>query len=265
MQSVQHTARHRWRRQVTPRASIRQCSMAMARTGPGGGCLAVLLIFRYEEFDGRGRERTSSSNVRAGPVDAHPPERRPVLVVVVHQEGGRAVGCGCSAGGEDRTWTWAWRGWPRDRLWRQARTNTGRDGRGLGVDRARCPILAEASRRRAVRASTEDCIDLPVEQVVGPIFDTGVPELRHGLGLDLTDAFPGEVEVPADLLQGPRRNLVEPKSQPDDRGFALVQRREEAVEISSPGGTRRRSQRRNRIGIRNQITEVAVALVAERL
>ena len=49
-------------------------------------------------------------------------------------------------------------------------------------------------------------------------------QLRHGPGLDLADALPGEVEVLANLLERAGLTPVEAETQLEDVSLALVQR-----------------------------------------
>jgi hypothetical protein len=53
-----------------------------------------------------------------------------------------------------------------------------------------------------------------------------MPELRHGSGLDLADALPGQVEMLAHLFEGAWLAAVEAEPQTKDLALPLVQRGE---------------------------------------
>ena len=55
--------------------------------------------------------------------------------------------------------------------------------------------------------------------------------LRQGLGLDLTDAFPGHVEVPANLVEGGRFTITQAVTHLDDGAFTLVETGENVFQV----------------------------------
>src|SRR5580704_9513759 len=79
---------------------------------------------------------------------------------------------------------------------------------------ARIAALSErrsvAPPRSADGASPEV---LPGQEVACTGVRRGVAELGHGPGLDLADPLPGEVEVLANLLEGPRLASIESEAQ----------------------------------------------------
>src|SRR3954469_20145647 len=90
-----------------------------------------------------------------------------------------------------------------------------------------------------------------------------VAELRQRLRLDLADPLAGETELLADLVEGARLSVGQAEPQRDDRGLALRQRLEDAVELTLEqaegddlGGDRR-------VGVLDEVTELTVALVAD--
>ena len=110
-----------------------------------------------------------------------------------------------------------------------------------------------------------DCIDLPVEEVVRAVVGAGVSQLRHGFGLDLADPFPREIEVLSDLFECPGRGLIEPKAEPNDRRFSLIEWSQEAGDLIGEQGVGCVVKRRDRVDIRHKVSEIAVALVTEGL
>src|SRR5262249_27776687 len=92
-----------------------------------------------------------------------------------------------------------------------------------------------------------------------------VTQLRHRLALDLADPFPTQTERPSDLVEGARPSVVEPVPQPDYLLLAGLQRGEHVVDLvtNPPDGHRVRSDRC--IGVFDEVTELALAIVADGL
>src|SRR3954463_10438039 len=101
-----------------------------------------------------------------------------------------------------------------------------------------------------------------VAQDLGP---AGVAQLRHRLGLDLPDPFAGDPVDLADLVEGPRLAVGEAEPQPDDTGLPLRQRLQDAGQLVLHQREAHRVDRDDRLGVLDEVTELAVALVADGL
>src|SRR3954463_12560232 len=77
----------------------------------------------------------------------------------------------------------------------------------------------------------------------------GVAQLRQRLGLDLADPLAGETELLADLVERAWLTVSQAEAQCHDRGLALRQRLEHAVELALQQAERHdlRSDRRVRV------------------
>src|SRR3954453_18015745 len=101
-----------------------------------------------------------------------------------------------------------------------------------------------------------------VAQDLGP---AGVAQLRHRLGLDLPDPLAGDPVDLADLVEGPRLAVGEAEPQPDDAGLPLPQRLQDAGQLVLHPREAHRVDRDDRLGVLDEVAELAVALVADGL
>src|SRR5205814_2704749 len=124
-----------------------------------------------------------------------------------------------------------------------------------GRDEAR---LSEPGRRpsRDLRWS------LDRQQVAGAGVGGRVTKLRHRPGLDLADALPGEVEVLADLLERARLSPIEPEAQGEDLTLALVQRRQQLLDLGRQQRGRRDLERRLGRAVFDDVAELGVTVLA---
>src|SRR3954454_20049753 len=91
----------------------------------------------------------------------------------------------------------------------------------------------------------------------------GVAQLRERLGLDLADPLAGEAELLADLVERARLAVGETEAQRDDRGLALGQRLEDAVELALEQAERHETGRNGRVGVLDEVAELTVPLAAD--
>src|SRR5271165_495701 len=103
------------------------------------------------------------------------------------------------------------------------------------------------------------------QQVTGAGVRGRVTQLGHGPGLDLTDPLPGQVEVLADLLEGPGLAPVEPEAQAQDLALALVERREEAPDLVGQQGDGGHLERRLGRPVLDDVAQLGVAVLAQGL
>jgi len=136
---------------------------------------------------------------------------------------------GDRARGEPRVGCLGWRhllGWPAlpssSRTWPPpARGRSPTTGSGPGeVAGAGCVGLSLREQTRTSRPLRPK--GLADRQLPQPVGRGRVTHLRQGLGLDLTDALAGDVEVSADLVEGRRLSLTKPVAHLDDRALPLV-------------------------------------------
>src|SRR3954453_10919915 len=90
-----------------------------------------------------------------------------------------------------------------------------------------------------------------------------VAELGQRLRLDLADPLASETELLADLVERARLAVGEAEAQGDDRRLALGQRLEHAVELALKKPERHDLGGDRRVGVLDEVTELAVALVAD--
>src|SRR5258708_24017835 len=100
-----------------------------------------------------------------------------------------------------------------------------------------------------------------VPQDLGP---RRVPELRHRLGLDLPDPLAGDAVDLADLVQRLRLAVGQAEAHRDHAGLALGERVEHRVQLLLEQRERDRVCRDDRLGVLDQVAELAVAVLAER-
>src|SRR5690349_12888715 len=92
-----------------------------------------------------------------------------------------------------------------------------------------------------------------------------VAELRHRARLDLADALAREVEELADLFEGSGFAAVEPEAQGQDLTLALVERGEQLLDLVGQQCGGCDLERRLRRAILDDVAELGVAVLTERL
>ncbi len=103
------------------------------------------------------------------------------------------------------------------------------------------------------------------EELPGAPVRRGVTQLGHGPRLDLTDPFPGQAEVLAHLVEGPGLTPVEAEAQAQDLPLALVEGHEHLVDLARQQGGRGGVEGRHRGAVLDDITELGVPVLTERL
>src|SRR3954452_13658160 len=104
-----------------------------------------------------------------------------------------------------------------------------------------------------------------VQVVAQHLRAAGVAQLRHGLRLDLADPLTGDPVDLADLVEGAGLPVGQTEPQPDDAGLALRQRLQHAGQLVLHEREAHRVDRDDRLGVLDEVTELAVALVADGL
>src|SRR5438105_12425480 len=82
---------------------------------------------------------------------------------------------------------------------------------------------------------------------------TRMPQFSQCLGLDLADPFSGDPELAPYLFQRSLTSVVEPEAQRNDSTLTLGQRPEHVVDRVPQQRLRRFLDRRNRLGVLDQI------------
>ena len=127
---------------------------SITTTGPAGICCRYCSYLAASSPRARSRSSPASATVAAA-VDPHPPEPRPVLLVVVDQQRGDPGWTAGSRAGPDRTSTSVCRRRPSRRCRRRVRSNRGRcAGARSASTVASRPTRASATRRRMTSFST---------------------------------------------------------------------------------------------------------------
>src|SRR3954463_2592140 len=90
-----------------------------------------------------------------------------------------------------------------------------------------------------------------------------VAELGQRLRLDLADALASEPELLADLVERARLAVGEAEAQGDDCGLAFRQRLEHAVELPLQQPERDDLGGDRRVGVLDEVAELAVTLVTD--
>src|SRR3954470_8806225 len=88
-----------------------------------------------------------------------------------------------------------------------------------------------------------------------------VAQLRHGLGLDLTDALARHAVHLADLVEGLRLTVGETEAHGDDTGLALGKGVEYGVQLLLQEREADRVGRDDGLGVLDEVTELAVAVL----
>src|SRR6185436_9649169 len=91
-----------------------------------------------------------------------------------------------------------------------------------------------------------------------------VAQLAQRLGLDLADPLAGDVELLADLLEGPRPAVLEAEPELEHASFAARQRVEHRLDLLLEELVRRGLGRRQRAPVLDEVAEVGVLLLADR-
>src|ERR1700691_3331740 len=106
---------------------------------------------------------------------------------------------------------------------------------------------------------------LNLVQVVAEDLGPGrVAQLRHSLRLDLPDPLAGDPVDLADLVQRLRLTVGQAEPHAHDAGLALGERVQDRVELLLEERKAHRFTRLDRLGVLDQVTELAVAVLAER-
>src|SRR5580700_11110196 len=128
-------------------------------------------------------------------------------------------------------------------------------------------FCAPASRAGGEPLVTSWGCRAPVRSVEVVPEDVGpgrVPELGHGVGLDLPDPLPGDPVDLADLTQGLGLPVGQPEPHGHHAGLALGQRAEHAVQLLLQQREADRLTGLDGRGVLDQVAELAVAVLAER-
>ncbi len=88
-------------------------------------------------------------------------------------------------------------------------------------------------------------------------------KLRHRPGLDLADALPGEVEVLADLFERAGLSPIEPEPQGEDLTLALVQRRQQLLDLGRQQRGGRDLERRLGRAVLDDVAQLGVTVLAQ--
>src|SRR3954469_12693006 len=106
---------------------------------------------------------------------------------------------------------------------------------------------------------------LSVQVVPEDLGAAGVAELGHGLGLDLADPLAGDAVDLPDLVKGARLAVGEAEAQPDDAGLPLGEGLQHAGQLVLHEGEADRVDGDDRLGVLDEVAELAVALVTDGL
>src|SRR4051794_28532462 len=104
-----------------------------------------------------------------------------------------------------------------------------------------------------------------VEVVAQDLGTAGMAQLGHGLGLDLPDAFAGDAVHLADLVECAGLTVGESEPQPHHAGLALGQRFEHRLQLVLQQRERHRVHGHHGLTVLDEVAELAVALIADRL
>src|SRR4051794_9601074 len=102
-----------------------------------------------------------------------------------------------------------------------------------------------------------------VEVVAELLAPAGVPQLRQRLGLDLADPLAGQAELAPDLVEGAGLAIDEAEAHLDDGGFAVGQGAQDLVELLLHQAVGHDFGRDRRVGVLDEVTEVAVLVVTD--
>src|SRR6266498_1028770 len=93
----------------------------------------------------------------------------------------------------------------------------------------------------------------------------GMTQLGHSLRLDLADAFTSDPVNLPDLVEGSRLPIGEAEAQPNHSGLALGQRGQHRLQLVLKQSERHRVDGDDSLGVLDEVTELGVALVTDRL
>src|SRR5690606_39672035 len=124
-----------------------------------------------------------------------------------------------------------------------------------------------ATATAAAQASSSHAVarrDTSVEVVAQDLRAARVAELRHGLGLDLPDALTRHAVDLADLVERLGLAVGEPEAHRHDARLALRERVEDLVQLLLQEREAHRVRRDDRLGVLDEVAELAVPVLAER-
>src|SRR5882757_6678160 len=104
-----------------------------------------------------------------------------------------------------------------------------------------------------------------VQVVAQHLRTAGVPQLRHRLRLDLADPLAGHAVDLADLVEGTGLAVGEAEPQPHHACLALGERLEHRLQLILKQRERHRVHGHHGLGVFDEVTELAVAFVADGL
>src|SRR6476469_1469646 len=131
--------------------------------------------------------------------------------------------------------------------------------------RARFRCLREPPRKPWRAAPATRAPWPPLLEVVLELAAPGrVAQLAQRLGLDLADPLAGDVELLADLLEGPGTPVLEAEPELQHAPFAAGQRVEHRLHLLLEQLVRRGLGRRQRAAVLDEVAEVGVLLLADR-
>ena len=103
-----------------------------------------------------------------------------------------------------------------------------------------------------------------VEVVAQQLGSCRVAQLGHGFGLDLPDALPGHPVDLADLVEGLGLAVGQPEPHRDHPGHPFGQGVQHRVQLLLQQREAHRLTRLDRLGVLDQVTELAVAVLTQR-
>src|SRR6478735_2888992 len=107
--------------------------------------------------------------------------------------------------------------------------------------------------------------ELPLFEVVLELAASGrVAQLAQRLGLDLADPLAGDVELLADLLEGPGTPVLEAEAELEHAPLATGQRVEDGLDLLLEQLVRRRFGGSQRPPILDEVAEVGILLLTDR-
>ena len=135
-------------------------------------------------------------------------------------------------------------------------------GVGSGLSRVEQPdaSAASATNSRALSTSLLKYLAQVVPQLLRAAW---MPQLAQRLGFDLADALSRHAELAADLFQRALPAIVEAEAQGNDAALALRERAEHVVHGIAQQRLGRFLDRRNRLGVLDEIAQLAILIVAD--
>src|SRR5205085_6457719 len=133
------------------------------------------------------------------------------------------------------------------------------------------PLVQPTPTTRLARSTTADqprLTGLWVPQLDAVLEALGLGEaleLLQRVVLDLADPLAGDAEGAADLLERARLLTLEPEPKLDHLPLARRERGERVVDVAAPQRERRRVERRLRLLVLDEVPELGLLLLADRL